>query len=95
MSYPLQHTHVITDCPGTSNSAEPLGLVYQRCSELCPAGAVLGIHDILMPIWICTSDEWIQLRIRLLSLVTLRMQKKKLFLFFSYNLPAGTVSSVL
>jgi hypothetical protein len=33
--------------------------------------------------------------IRLLSSVTLRMQKKYFFIFFSYNLPTGTLSSVL
>ncbi len=44
-----------------------------------------------------TSDEWIriQLRIRLLSSVTLSMQKIYYFDIFSYNLPTGTLSSVL
>ncbi len=46
---------------------------------------------------ICTSDKWIwiQLRIRLLSSVTLRMQEKKFFSIFFYTSPAGTLSSVL
>jgi hypothetical protein len=35
------------------------------------------------------------IRIRLLSSETLRMQKKIFFIFFSYNLLAGTLSSVL
>ncbi len=56
---------------------------------------MLGIRNILVRIRIRTSDKWIriQLRIRLFSSVTLRMQKKVL-LFFSCNLPAGTLSSV-
>ncbi len=41
-------------------------------------------------LWIRISDKWI--RIRLLSSVTLRMQKMYFFIFFSYNLPAGTLS---
>ncbi len=55
--------------------------------------AVLEIGDILLRIRIRTSDEWI--RIRLLSSVTLKMQKNFFFFIFSYNLPAGTLSSVL
>ncbi len=58
----------------------------------------MGISDTLGRIWIRirTSDYWIQLRIRLFSSVTLRMQKKVFFfIFFSYNLPAGILSSVL
>jgi hypothetical protein len=59
---------------------------------------VLGIRDILVRIR--ASDKWIriwlrirnQLWIRLLSSVTLRIQKKKKI---SYNLPVGTLSSVL
>jgi hypothetical protein len=48
--------------------------------------------------WIRNSDYWvrIQLRIRPLSSVTFRMQKNNFFvIFFSSNLPAGTLSSVL
>ncbi len=56
--------------------------------------SVLGIRDIFVPIQIR-----IQLRIRLLSSVTFRMQKKIFFffIFFSYNLPvpAGTLSSAI
>jgi hypothetical protein len=37
-----------------------------------------------------TFDKWI----RLLSSMTLRIQKKFFFIFFSYNLPAGTLFSV-
>jgi hypothetical protein len=48
--------------------------------------AVLGIRAIL--VLIHTSD----LRIRLLSLVTLKI-KKSFFKYFSYNFPAGTFSS--
>ena len=36
-----------------------------------------------------------QLRIRILSSVTLMMQKNFPFIFISYYLPAGTLSSVL
>jgi hypothetical protein len=52
------------------------------------------IRDILVRIR--TSDYRIrtQLRIRLLSSVTLRMPKN-FFFIFSYNLPAGTLFSVL
>jgi hypothetical protein len=52
--------------------------------------AVSGIRDILVRIRIRTSDFWIQLRIRLLSSVILRMQK----MYFFHNLPTGTSSSV-
>ncbi len=44
---------------------------------------MLGIRDFL-----------VRIRIRLLSSVTLRMKKKYFFIFFSCNLPAGTLSSV-
>jgi hypothetical protein len=59
---------------------------------------VLGTRDILVRIRI--SDKWIRIRlriqlgIRLLSSVTLRKQKNIFFIFFSYNLPAGTLSTV-
>ncbi len=62
--------------------------------------AVLGIRDILVRIRIpgsipLTNDPdprfRIQLRIRLLSSVTLRMQKINFFHIFSYNLPKGTL----
>jgi hypothetical protein len=46
-------------------------------------GTSIGIRDIL-----------VRIRIRLLSLVTIRMQKKIFFIFFPYNLPSGTLSSV-
>jgi hypothetical protein len=55
-----------------------------------PNKAVLGICDIPQ---IRTSGKWI--RIRLLSSVTLKMQKNIFFLIFSYNLPVTTLSSVL
>ncbi len=59
---------------------------------------VVGIRDVLLRIRIRTSDYWIQiriqLRIRLLSSVTSMMQKN-MFIFFSSNLPTGTLSSVL
>ncbi len=41
------------------------------------------------------ADPYLWQRIRLLSSVTWRMQKKCFNIFFSYNLPAGTLSSVL
>jgi hypothetical protein len=55
---------------------------------------VLGIRDILVWSRIPGSDKWIW--IQLLSSVTLEGCKKiSFFVFFSYNLPAGTLSSVL
>jgi len=62
---------------------------------------VLGIRVILVRIQTCISDLWIrvriQLRIRLLSSVTLRMQKKIFFKnrFLYSNLLTGTLSSAL
>jgi hypothetical protein len=61
---------------------------------------VLGIRDILVRIRICgsgplTNGFRIQLRIRLLSSVNLRIQKIIFFIFFSYNLPVVKLSSVL
>ncbi len=44
---------------------------------------------------ILISESRIQILIHLLSSVTLRIQKKLLFQIFSYNLPAGSVSSAL
>ncbi len=55
--------------------------------------ALTRTHDIRMR----TSDQWIRihLRIRLLSSVTLGLQKNLYFRIFSYYQPAGTLSSVL
>ncbi len=53
------------------------------------------IHTSDYWIWIWFQHNRIQIRIRLLSSVTLRMQKILLLAIFSYNLPAGTLSSVL
>ncbi len=43
------------------------------------------------------GDPWklVRIRIRLLSSVILRMQKNNFFIFFSFYLPAGSLSSVL
>ncbi len=74
----------------------------QGCFEVkWSEGNSVGIHDIFgadPDPWIRTSDLWvwirIQLPVRFFSSVTLRMQKK-IFIFFSHNLPAGTLFSVL
>ncbi len=78
----------------------------QVITTIGPYTAVLEIRDILLfsadpdpDPWIRTSDKWIrirfriQLRIRLLSSLSLRMQKNN-YIFFSHNLPTGTSSSV-
>ncbi len=73
-----------------SMEARRLALESGEPGTCCTTGAplknkaVLGIRDIVVQIRIriCTSDFWIQLRIRLLSSVILKMQKKYFYIYF-------------
>jgi hypothetical protein len=56
-----------------------------------PLPCSVGIRDNLVRVWIRT---YLRIRIRLLSSVTLRMEKKNFRHIFSNKLPAGTLSSV-
>ncbi len=77
--------------------------IYQSGGNVLYRDTVLGIHGILMririrgsvPLTNGSSSRSIQLRIRLLFSVSSRMQNKIFFIFFSYNLTAGILSSVL
>ncbi len=67
-----------------------------------PPGSVLGTRDIWFGsgssdpyLWLMDPDPDQTPDPTLLSSVTLKMQKKKFPLFFSYNLPTGTLSLVL